>query len=194
MTVIQEYNPGLREATAEALATAFVTNPLHVAAFGAGRVEQNRLFFRIGLEHMFSGPAFVAVIDRQVRGYIHFKSSPLCLPPPETLPAFAATHLQPLRDALPRVIEWFSRWCRLDPEEPHGHLGPIGVAPEHQGSGIGWALMNRYVEHLDRDAVEGYLETDRAGNVEFYKKFGFAVVREEQVIGVPTWYMRRPRR
>ena len=65
MTVIQEYNPGLREATAEALATAFVTNPLHVAAFGAGRVEQNRLFFRIGLEHMFSGPAFVAVIDRQ---------------------------------------------------------------------------------------------------------------------------------
>jgi hypothetical protein len=30
--------------------------------------------------------------------------------------------------------------------------------------------------------------------VDFYKKFGFAVVRDENVIGVPTWYMRRPAR
>jgi hypothetical protein len=52
--------------------------------------------------------------------------------------------------------------------------------------------MSRYVEHLDGEKIEGYLETDRAGNVDFYKKFGFAVVLEEKVIGVPTWYMRRP--
>jgi len=27
--------------------------------------------------------------------------------------------------------------------------------------------------------------------VEFYKKFGFVVQREEELIGMPTWYMWR---
>lgn len=194
MIVIQKYTPSLREATVSALAEAFVTNPLHVAAFGAGRVERNRLFFRIGFERMFTGAAFLALEGEKVRGYIHFNASPLCLPPAEAVPAFAAAYLQPLEDALPHVIKWFSRWASLDPEEPHAHLGPIGVAPECQGRGVGTALMERYIEHLDREEIAGYLETDREVNVEFYKLFGFEVVREEQLIGVPTWYMRRPRR
>jgi putative acetyltransferase len=72
-------------------------------------------------------------------------------------------------------------------------LGPIGVVPAYQRRGVGSALMHRYIEHLDAEKIEGYLETDRAGNVDFYKKFGFAVIREENVIGVPIWYMRWPR-
>jgi ribosomal protein S18 acetylase RimI-like enzyme len=190
---IKQYSASLRQEAVKVLADAFVANPLHIAAFGAGRVDRNRLFFRIGLEHMFTGAAFVAVAGGKVRGYIHFNASPRCLPPAEAIPAFAAERLQPVKEAVPRLIEWFSRWSRLDPEEPHAHLGPIGVAPEYQGQGIGAALMNRYVEHLEREGIEGYLETDRAGNVEFYKKFGFAVMREEKLIGVDTWYMRRPR-
>jgi len=80
----------------------------------------------------------------------------------------------------------------LDPDEPHLHLGPIGVAPETQGKGIGTALMNRYIEQLDQEHAPGYLETDRPKNVDFYKRFGFVVQAEEQVIGTPTWYMWRP--
>jgi len=190
---LREYSPAHLDAAVEALARAFVTNPLTMAAFGAGRLDRNRFFFRLGLRHIFTGPAFLALADGAVLGYVHYNASPLCLPPPEALPAFVAEHLRPLEDAVPRVIEWFSRWSRLDPDGPHSHLGPIGVVPEHQRQGVGRALMNRYVEHLDRDAIEGYLETDRPGNVEFYKQFGFVVVREEKLIGVPTWYMRRAR-
>ena len=73
------------------------------------------------------------------------------------------------------------------------HLGPIGVAPEAQGQGIGTALMNRYIEHLNQERSAGYLETDKPENVEFYKKFGFAVQRQEQLIGTMIWYMWRPR-
>jgi GNAT superfamily N-acetyltransferase len=90
------------------------------------------------------------------------------------------------------VIKWFARWCHLDPEEPHVHLGPIGVAPEAQGGGIGSALMNRYIEYIKGQRAAGYLETDRPQNVEFYKKFGFVVRHEEQLIGTRTWYMWRP--
>jgi GNAT superfamily N-acetyltransferase len=193
MTVqVKKYSAGCLDDCVSLLAGAFVTNPLHRSAFGIERIDQNRLFFRIGLRHMFNGQAFVALVDDAVCGYVHFNESPHCLPAPEEIPHAAATLLKPLGEAIPKIIQWFGRWCRVDPEEPHIHLGPIGVAPEVQGRGIGTVLMNRYIDHLKTRKTAGYLETDRPENVEFYKKFGFVVLREETLIGTPTWYMWRP--
>lgn len=191
---IKKYSADLVDDCVTALAEAFVTNPLHQSAFGPGRMDQNRLFFRIGLRHMFTGQSFIALIDGELAGYVHFNLWPNCLPAPEEIPTAIATLLTPLGDAIPQVIRWFTRWSHLDPEEPHVHLGPIGVAPPMQGRGVGTALMGRYVEQLEQESIAGYLETDRPGNVEFYKKFGFAVQRHEKVIGTPIWYMRRPAR
>lgn len=191
--VIEKYSTARMESTLSVLADAFVTNPLHISAFGPQRIDQNRLFFRIGLEHMFTRHAYVALLDGKVQGYMHFAHSPSCLPPPETIPTAAATVLKPLGEAVPRIMKWFAAWCRLDPHEPHVHLGPIGVAPEAQGKGIGSALMNRYMEYLHQERAAGYLETDRPENVEFYKKFGFVVQRGQELIGAPTWYMWRPK-
>jgi len=170
--VIEEFVADHLDSTVLLLADAFVTNPLHETAFGPEQIEQNRLFFWIGLESLFTGDAFIAIVDGEVKGYVHFVASPSCLPAAEQIRDSADTLLKPLGDAVPLVVEWLSRWCRLDPQEPHVHLGPIGVAPEAQGKGIGKALMNHYVDHLKRERAAGYLETDRPENVEFYKKFG----------------------
>jgi hypothetical protein len=51
--------------------------------------------------------------------------------------------------------------------------------------------MNRYIGYLRQEQLPGYLETDKPENVRFYEKFGFTVQREEELIGVPTWYMWR---
>jgi GNAT superfamily N-acetyltransferase len=190
--VVEMYSSKHLEACVSMLAQAFVASPLHLSAFGAGRLDQNRTFFRIGLRNMYTGPAFIALHDGAVCGYVHFNAAPYCLPAPEEVPYTAATLLNPLGDAFPQVIRWYGRWCHLDPDEPHVHLGPIGVAPERQGQGIGTALMQRYIEHLDREKAAGYLETDRAENAEFYKTFGFVMRHQENVIGTPTWYMWRP--
>lgn len=191
---VKKYSADRLEECVSLLADAFVANPLHLSAFGAGRMDQNRRFFRIGLRHMFVGQSFMALDDDAVRGYIHFNPWPDCLPEPEEIPLAMATLLKPLGEAIPQVIRWFSRWCHLDPAEPHVHLGPIGVAPAAQGKGVGTALMQRYIEHLEQERIAGYLETDRPENVEFYKKFGFALRHEEELIGTPTWYMWRPAR
>jgi GNAT superfamily N-acetyltransferase len=189
---VKKYSPACLDACVTLLADAFVGNPLHQSAFGAGRLDQNRLFFRIGLRHMFHGRAFVALIDGGVCGYVHFNRAPHCLPAPEEIPHAAATLLKPLGPAIPKIIPWFTRWCRIDPEEPHIHLGPIGVDPESQGRGVGTTLMHRYIDELRMERTAGYLETDRRENVEFYEKFGFIVLREEMVISTRTWYMWRP--
>ena len=192
---LQKYSAAHLDDCVALLAEAFVGNPLHRAAFGGGRMDQNRTFFRIGLRRMFIGQSFVALgADRDgVCGYMHFNTWPNCLPAPEELPHAVATQLQPLGTAIPQVIRWFGRWCRLDPAEPHVHLGPIGVAPSRQRQKVGTTLMRRYIEHLEREKAAGYLETDRSENVEFYKRFGFMVRSHEQLIGAPVWYMWRPR-
>jgi GNAT superfamily N-acetyltransferase len=191
---IKKYSADWVDDCVTTLANAFVANPLHQRAFGPGRMDQNRLFFRIGLRHMFTGQSFVALMDGELGGYVHFNAWPNCLPAPEEIPTAIATLLTPLGEAVPQVIRWFTRWSHFDPAEPHVHLGPIGVVPAMQGRGVGTALMDCYVGHLDRENSAGYLETDRAENVEFYKKFGFAVKGQEVLIGTPVWYMWRPAR
>jgi GNAT superfamily N-acetyltransferase len=189
--VLRKYSPADVDDCVSVLADAFVSSPLHLSAFGNDRLDQNRLFFRLALRNMFFGRAFVALDDGALCGYIHFRAWPCCLPAPEEIPTAAATLLNPLGKAMPKFIRWFARWCHLDPQEPHVHLGPIGVAPGKQRKGIGTALMNRYIAALEQERSLGYLETDRIENVEFYKKFGFVVKHEEVVIGTPTWYMSR---
>ena len=190
---VEKYSARLLEAVVTILADAFVTNPLHVSAFGAHQLGQNRSFFRLGLRHMFRGEALVALVNDQVCGYAHFSSSPNCLPAPEILPVAMGSLLKPYGKANVRLIPWFSRWCRLDPDEPHLHLGPLGVAPQAQRQGIGTALMRCYLERLRREGLAGYLETDKLENTSFYEKFGFVVQHEEELIGTPTWYMWRER-
>ena len=192
MVEVRKYTADRLDDCITVLAAAFVANPLHQAAFGQGRMDQNRLFFRIGLRQMFLGHAYIAYAEGGVSGYVHFKASPYCLPAPEDVPLAAATLLKPLGEAIPQVVRWYSRWCRLDPDEPHVHLGPIGVTPALQRQGAGTALMRCYVDFLVRENAAGYLETDRWENVGFYKKFGFTVRREENLIGTPIWYMWRP--
>jgi GNAT superfamily N-acetyltransferase len=190
--VLRKYSHADVEDCVSVLADAFVSSPLHLSAFGNDRINQNRLFFRLALRNMFFGRAFVALDDGALCGYVHFRAWPYCLPAPEEIPTAAATLLKPLGEAVPKFIQWFARWCHLDPQEPHVHLGPIGVAPGKQRQGIGTALMHCYIAALEQERSLGYLETDRLDNVEFYKKFGFVVTHEETVIGTPTWYMSRP--
>jgi GNAT superfamily N-acetyltransferase len=189
---VKRYSADSLDACVSVLADAFVDNPLHLSAFRKDRLDQNRRFFRIGLRHMFGGPAYVALADGAMCGYVHFNASPFCLPAPEEIPVVTTTLLKPLGEAVPQIIQWFGRWCHLDPDEPHVHLGPIGVAPKMQGKGVGTALMHYYLEHLRREKAAGYLETDRPENAEFYKKFGFVVRHQETLLGTPTWYMWRP--
>ena len=190
--LVRKYSPADVDDCVSVLADAFVSSPLHLSAFGTGRIDQNRRFFRLALRNMFFGHAFVALDEGAVCGYVHFRDWPYCLPAPEEIPHAAATLLKPLDEAVPKFIQWFARWCHLDPQEPHIHLGPIGVAPGKQRQGIGAALMDRYIAEIEREKSVGYLETDRLENVEFYKKFGFVVKHQEVVIGTPTWYMSRP--
>ena len=51
--------------------------------------------------------------------------------------------------------------------------------------------MAEYTRRLDAGGEDAYLETDKPENVALYGRFGFEVVEEAEVLGVPNWFMWR---
>jgi ribosomal protein S18 acetylase RimI-like enzyme len=90
-----------------------------------------------------------------------------------------------------RKYIWLKEWARHDPVEQHWHLGPIGVLPAYQGSGIGSTLMERFCGEVDACNAKAYLETDMDKNVRFYERFGFKVISQSQIFGINNRYMLR---
>lgn len=176
---------------ARVLARAFVTNPLNISVFGPDDLAANEAFFKIGLGAM-KGQKLVAFDGRQIVGVIHWVRSPKCqfttAEKLKTLPAMVKGF--GLRSTA-KVGRWLSAWAKHDPAEHHCHLGPIGVLPEAQRYGVGRQLMERYCIEIDRTGDVGYLETDRRGNVDFYRKFGFDVSGTGSIGGVLNYFMRR---
>ena len=80
-----------------------------------------------------------------------------------------------------------------EPLEPLLYLSHIGVAPEHQGEGLGTVLMRDGLAAGDRDGVPTWLETSRVENATYYERFGFhTVVDEDAPDGGPhIWFMLR---
>lgn len=79
---------------------------------------------------------------------------------------------------------------------PHWYLWWLGVEPEHQGKGIGGALMRPILASADAEGLPCYLETDNEMNVPFYRKHGFEVVNEGEVPKHGLWFWamaREPR-
>lgn len=75
----------------------------------------------------------------------------------------------------------------------HWYLSPIGVAPDHQGKGLGSLLIRSMLSRIDDEKLPCLLETQNPTNVEIYKRFGFEVVANETIpeTDIPHWVMVR---
>ncbi len=182
------------------LARGMRDNPLHVAAYGADPERRRR-----SIERTFS--TLFRVFGAQ---------QPICALDGGTLVAVTgvapagtcqptAIQIQRLRSlsniiaigpsAAARVGKWLAAWGERDPDQPHSHLGPLAVDTHLQGRGIGSKIMDECCLRLDARGQAGYLETDKWENVHFYERYGYAVIAQADVIGVPNWFMiRQPQR
>lgn len=66
---------------------------------------------------------------------------------------------------------------RLVPQ-PHWLLHMLGVAPEHQGRGLGSELLNAMLPRLDETQVDCVLETANPRSALLYERFGFQTLEE----------------
>ena len=80
----------------------------------------------------------------------------------------------------------------MHPDEPHWYLGIAAVHPEHQGRGLGGAVIRSLLaERIAADAP-AFLITTAPGNVPIYERLGFATCIESDLAAGPhVWGMRR---
>ena len=88
-------------------------------------------------------------------------------------------------------MSWLGAWGKRDPEERHCYFGPLAVDAHLQGMGIDSKLLRVFCARMDAAGEDAYLETDKAINVRLYERFGFEVVTEGEVLGIPNWFMLR---
>lgn len=95
--------------------------------------------------------------------------------PPETPPIADYQHwLAAVCDRhTPRFAALDQAMARHHPSMPCHHLLFLAVHPEHQGRGLGAALLNHHSERLDQAGDPAYLEAESADLRDFYQRHGY---------------------
>jgi GNAT superfamily N-acetyltransferase len=101
--------------------------------------------------------------------------------------------LRSMGPRLPRALQGLSLIEKAHGRVPeHYYLAILGTHPDHQGKGVGSALMQPVLEQADREAAGCYLESSKESNIPFYERHGFTVREEIQLPkGPPIWPMWR---
>ena len=80
------------------------------------------------------------------------------------------------------------------PKDPkHWYLGYLGVAPGHQGQGVGATMLTAVLSGADAAGTPAYLESSNERNLTLYERHGFRVVEEFNLLGAGprVWRMWR---
>ena len=71
----------------------------------------------------------------------------------------------------------------LHPPEPHWYLAILGTHPDHQGRGLGTAVVTPGLAAADAAGVGCYLESSKEANVPYYRRLGFEVTDTYEIGG-----------
>jgi ribosomal protein S18 acetylase RimI-like enzyme len=88
-------------------------------------------------------------------------------------------------------MRWLEEVDKIHPHKPHYYLEYIGVEPKLQGKSIGSTIMQHLISKADEESVGCYLENANPRNLAFYKRFGFQVIEEKEILDLPAWFMWR---
>jgi len=183
------------EAVVGVISRGMRDNPTHVAALGEDpdrREKRVRRIFSSVLPVMGHSLILARHPDGTILGVLGMAAPGRCQANGKQKMKLSLGLLPLGPRALSRSLRWVGTWEKSDPKERHWHLGPVAVDAHLQGMGIGTKLMRVFCAQMDAAGEVAYLETDKPENVRFYERFGFEVVGEQEVIGVPNWYMARP--
>jgi GNAT superfamily N-acetyltransferase len=187
--------PSEARSVAHTLARAFADDPVQRYLFPSDAVYATRGFanFAILVRRVFAIGVVETTDGRE--------GAALWLPPGADFAAgaggvlFALQSLWKVRASLGRARSLFAALAEHHPSDRHWYLPVLGTDPDHQGRGVGSALLARALARSDAAGLPAYLESSKEKNIPFYPRHGFAVVAHIAIPGGPQlWPMlRKPR-
>lgn len=187
---------GEQKELASTLAAAFAEDPVlgWLLPDGSRREERLRRFFTIELRHMAFARGTVWTCD-VLRG------AAMCMPPgawqlpPRVALAQAPAFGRAFGRRLPVATALQAAMELRHERRAHWYILAAGVRPEHQGRGLGTALLAPTLGRCDREGLPAYLEASSERSAALYERLGFEHVRQLRLAGSPPlWLMLRPPR
>jgi ribosomal protein S18 acetylase RimI-like enzyme len=191
---IRRMSPVEMDAACALIGLAFAENPNTLVMAGGDRIRAQRMMqavVRVAKLGRKYSHVVVAEEASRILGVLNAAEWPACQPTAIEKLKTASAMIRAMGLALPRAFKMTSVWAKHDPRERHWHLGPIGVHPEHQGRGIGKAILRSFLKMVDEQGLPAYLETDLDRNVALYETFGFRVIARADIMGVDNRFMWR---
>lgn len=188
-----------REAAAQALVRAFWDDPLMTYIWPSDALRRTLLpiFMRGAIQ--LAAPqreTFTAEPD-PIGAALWLPPGKAKIPTPRVLRILAPNIWRWRPGPLTRFMRVLDELDRKHIKYDHWYLMVLGVDPPKQGQGYGGVLMSDVLRRADEQGLEAYLETQKARNLPFYEKHGFAVVEHFYVDngrGPESWTMlRKPR-
>ena len=183
--------PVIRRATADdiglvtdILVDAFADDPLinYVLPPGLGGPRLRRRRRRAEIENDYLPRGAEILLDQEERGALIRERPAGPKPPALSAYRYRLDFLRALgwRRGLRMEREWHPIE-RKHPTWPHVYIGELGVRREHQGQGIGSALLAAGLEPCKTLGVGAYLVTSNPANLPLYRRFGFELVDETRM-------------
>lgn len=194
---IRRMSKGDLEEASRLIASAFVDNANTLAVTRGDRAKAQRIMQAgVRVAKLGRNCSYVLIAEEAGRivGVLNAAEWPNCQMRIGEKLGTAPAMIKVMGAALSRQLKLLSLWGRRDPHQGHWHLGPIGVAPELHGRGIGKALLTSFLKMVDEQNSPAYLETDVDRNVLLYQRFGFKVVSQADFEGVNNRFMWREAR
>ena len=174
-----------------ALVKAFHDDPVMLHIFRKGHAKKLRAFFTSDSKRALTKGALYTTVDGPPQGGAIWMA-----PGQWKIGGLELLGQLPMLFQIgadtPRALSLLTQVEKAHPDEAHWYLGVLGTAPEHQGKGVGSALIQPILQKCDEEGIPAYLESSKESNVPFYERHGFKVTREINVKNGPTiWPMWR---
>jgi GNAT superfamily N-acetyltransferase len=197
---IRRAGPDERDAVAAVIGEAFFDDPV------SGWVFPDPRFRRAVHAHFFGQFVDLALREGWVDVAGDLGAAALWLPPTGHADSEAGADSAQAPDDLgarlaaiagnerPAILDELT--AAVHPAEPHYYLPIIGAHPDHQGTGLGRALITHVTDRCDREGVAAYLEASNPRSKALYERLGFVFTGKTVDLpgGPPMWPMwREPR-
>lgn len=167
---VETATPGDEAAAIATLTLAFAADPMTRWSWPASRTYLDAF---PKLATAFGGAAFLKGTAHSIDGGagVALWLPPGVEPDGEALGALMQSTLR--EPALMEGAGIMQQMMEFHPHEPHWYLPLIGIDPQHQGKGLGGALLGHALALADRDGVPAYLESSNPRNIGLYERHGF---------------------
>ena len=178
---------------AQMASDAFMTNPGYVLSCPDESKRKNFIYNVVLMRLYISRKTDIFYFDEQERGMLVLRKAGMDYPASEVLKVPNILGLlknMSLVSQLLTVTGSYSSKGLYDEEKTY-IVSPVFVDVNHQGKGVGTALLKKAIEEMEAKGFKVGLDTMEPSNVPYYEKLGFELIDDQidENTGAHSWYM-----